>query len=438
MADVRPFRGLRYDLGQIKDLSLVITPPYDVISPEQQEGFHRRHPLNIIRLEFGRDAPGDDASENKYTRAARTFADWTRRGILTRESRPAFYLTEHRFPFSNGYRSYWGLIAAVRLEPFDTGRIRPTEIIMKGPAADRMNLLRSCRANFSPIMGIFDGMGGSLRSLTPDIDPSRPDLTASDDAGVAFNVWIMTDESLVERVSRFFAERTLYIADGHHRYTTALAFREERRGECPSEEDPSNFLMMTLISSSDPGLTLLPTHRMLKGLSPQQMARLEEGLQRHFEIRELPVPGLTRRPDWLKSVLEEGPEGTPLFGLYGGSSNAFRLLFPRDLPALRAMLPPEKPAPWRALDVSLLHGVVFHHLLGIGGAEGEKEHLDYSPNEAEIISRVDSGKAQAAFFLRPVPVSSVIAVAEAGVRMPPKSTYFYPKTPAGLVINPLF
>lgn len=438
MADVRPFRGLRYDLRHVQDLSLVITPPYDVISPPQQEAYHRRHPLNIIRLELGLDSPNDDASDNRYIRAARTLSEWTRKGILVREKQPAFYLTEHRFPFSNGSRSYWGLIAAVRLEPFETGRIRPTEIIMKGPAADRMNLLRSCRANFSPIMGIFDGIGGNLPSLFPDIDPKQPSFTASDDAGVIFNVWIVSHEPSVERVSRFFADRTLYIADGHHRYTTALAFRDELRNEDPSADDASNFLMMTLISASDPGLTLLPTHRMLKGLSPQQMARLVEGLKQHFEIRELPLPPPAKTPEWLKSILNRPRTESFMFGLYEGGAKAFRLLIPRDPPALRAMLPPEKPAAWKELDVSLLHAAVFDHLLGISGADEEREHIEYSPNEAEILSRVDSGEAQAAFFLRPVAVSSVIAVADAGARMPPKSTYFYPKTPAGLVINPLF
>ncbi len=435
MADVRPFRGLRYDLGQIEDLSLVITPPYDVISPEQQEAYYGRHPFNIIRLEFGQDTPHDDASNNKYSRAAQVFADWMQKGILLRESRPAFYLTEHRFPFLDGHRSYWGLIAAVRLEPFETGRIRPTEVIMKGPAADRMNLLRACRANFSPIMGIFNGMDGSLRELVPEIDPHRPSFTASDDAGVTFNVWVVSEEAPVDRICRFFSDRTLYIADGHHRYTTALAFREEVRAERPSLDDSSGFLMMTLISSGDPGLTLLPTHRVLKGLSSEQVSRLKEGLRRYFEVQELPAAASLER---LKAALSRSGKAAPMFGMYGPRPGGYRLLVPRDLSLLRAMLPPEKPPAWKDLDVSLLHGVVFRYLLDISGPEEEKEHIEYSPNEAEIVSRVDSGKAEVAFFLKPVAVASVIAVADAGERMPPKSTYFYPKTPAGLVINPLF
>ncbi|MBM3133133.1 MAG: DUF1015 domain-containing protein, partial [Chloroflexi bacterium] len=425
MADVRPFCGLRYDMGHVRSLSSVITPPYDVIIPKEQNAFHARDPLNIIRLEFGKEAPGDRAGNDKYTRAARTFHEWIQGGILVREKLPAFYLVEHRFPSSGGYKSYWGLIAAVRLEPFETGHIRPTEIIMKGPAADRMNLLRACSANFSPIMGIFDGIGGSLLSLFPDINPGKPALTASDDAGVIFNVWVITGENSARKTSEFFARRTLYIADGHHRYTTALAFRDERMAEGKSGSEAVNYLMMTLISSRDPGLTLLPTHRLVKGLNPGQLTQLEEGLRRLFDVKAL----ASGNPTQLKTALSESGKKGPAFGLYGLQGKSYLLLSPRDLPALREMLPRDKPPAWTELDVTLLHGVIMEHVLGLKNPEDLKEHLEYSPSEGELVSRIDGGSAQLAFFLNPVPVSSVIAVADAGVRMPPKSTYFYPKTP---------
>jgi len=441
MADVRPFRGLRYNLEKAGDLSSLITPPYDVINSAQQESYHQRNPYNIIRLEFGKELSDDDDQNNKYTRAVQTLNDWIQQGILVRDDNPAFYLTEHRFPESDGYRSYWGLVAAVRLEDFETGQIRPTEIIMHAPAADRFNLLKSCHVNLSPIMGMVRWGEGNLKSIFPDIDRENPSLSATDDFGVTFNVWVVVDAETVERVSDFFAERAIYIADGHHRYTTALAYRNEQlaAGSPENSDAASNYLMMTIISTGDPGLTLLPTHRMVRNIKSKRMASLKDQLSDYFQIQTLPPSSSENsrnRRDWKASLDEAGKKG-PAFGLYGLSDDNFLLLTPHNISALRAMLPEGKPKAWRDIDVSLLHGVIMQRLLGIDTSEKEKDRLEYSPDEAEVLQKVESGDAQLGFFLNPVPVSSVLNVADADVRMPPKSTYFYPKTAAGLVMNPL-
>ncbi len=442
MADVRPLRGLRYNPDLITDFSAVITPPYDVINSDQQDSYYKKNPHNIIRLEFGKELPQDNDQTNKYTRAAQTLDEWLQQGILIREERPAFYLTEHRYPYQSGHQSYWGLVASVRLENFETGQIRPTEIIMKGPATDRLNLLRACQANLSPIMCVYRQTEGSLLSLLPDIDLKKPSISGTDDFGLTFNVWVITDDETVSRISDFFASRPLYIADGHHRYTTALAYRDEQIAECSStsSESASNFMMMTLISSEDTGLTLLPTHRLVKNIDSGLIAKLKERLNEHFHIRKLSPTCSTPSDNllsWKKALNEAGEKGIAI-GVYGIEGDSYLLLTPHDPTSLRDLLPAEKPEAWKELDVSLLHGIILQGMLGIDGPEKEKECVEYFSDETEILQRIDSGTAQLGLLLNPVPVSSVIAVAEADVRMPPKSTYFYPKTAAGLVINPLF
>ena len=461
MTDVRPFHGIRYNTGMIGDLSSVITPPYDVITPEQQASYYRRSPYNIIRLEFGQEFSGDipglelpptrgrGLKHDKYTRAASTLNDWLRDGVLVREQRPAFYLTEHRFLYEDSLRSYWGIIAAVRLEDLGAGRIRPTEITMKEPAVDRINLLRACRANLSPIMGIFNhDQRDGLQPLLLD-DPS---LSVVDDLGVTFNVWVVTEAETVRRIAGFLAGRVIYIADGHHRYEAALAYRDEqsrlkvedRRLKFPKSLQSSvfslsNFVMMTLIDSQDPGLVVLPVHRLVSGIDSGTKTKLKEILSERFQIRELPrysseVSENLRR--WTAALKEMGNRGAA-FGLYGLSEGVFYLLTPGEESALHNILPGDKPAAWRNLDVNLLHWVILRGMLGIDSPEKEKECLEYSPHGEEALGKVDTGMSQLAFFLNPVPISSILAIADAGMRMPPKSTYFYPKTPAGLVINPL-
>ncbi len=253
MADVRPFRGLRYNPEVIEDLSSVITPPYDVISPDQQNGYYQKTPYNFIRIEFGKEYPEDTQQHNKYTRAADTLTEWMQGGVLIWEELPAFYLVEQCFPHLDSYRSCWGLTAAVRLEELGAGRILPTERTMGAPIQDRLSLLRACRANLSPIMGVFEHEDGDLLSLFPDIADGTPSATAVDDFGVTFNVWVVTDKQAIERVCDFFVDRQICIADGHHRYTTALAYRNEMSACSSSGDEAYNYVMITLMSSGITG-----------------------------------------------------------------------------------------------------------------------------------------------------------------------------------------
>ncbi len=442
MADVQSFRGLRYNQEQIDDFSTVISPPYDVISPEEQRLYHGKSRYNVIRLEFGQERPTDSAQNNKYVRAATTIESWLRDSILIREQHPAFYLVRHRFLSQNRPRSRFSLLARVRLEDLSTGHIRPHEMTMRGPAIDRYRLLQSCRANFSPIMGLFRHEGQGIRLLFGDAPLDRPALSAVGDNGVAYDVWVVSDQKTSARVTQFFADKTVYIADGHHRYETALEYQKDQRSLHSSYtgQEGFNFVMMTLTDAQDPDLVMFPTHRLVHGLRRERMAKLEERLSTYFYVQEL-LPPLSSPAETLESWLDvlgsRGRRGTT-FGLYGLHGRRLCLLAAREEGPLRERMLLDWPSPLRDLDVSLLHWVILPRMLGIDSAEKEESCLAYTRDGLEAMSGVDSGVYQLAFLLNPAPISSVLAVADAGLRMPPKSTYFYPKTPTGLVINPLW
>jgi len=442
VADVQPFHGLRYSLEQIGDLSSVICPPYDVISAEGQRLYHDRSPYNVIRLEFGQEWATDSAENNKYTRAAVTLEGWLRDYILIREQHPAFYLVEHSFWYQNTVRSRFSLIARVRLEDLSTGQIRPHEMTMRGPAIDRLHLLQSCRANFSPIMGIFRHEGEEIRSLFREVATDSPSFSATDDHGVTYNVWVVTDAEKIAQLSDFFADKIIYIADGHHRYETALVYQKHVRSiRSPyTGREAFNFVMMTLTDSEDPDLIMFPTHRLVRGLKRARIAKLERELSAYFHIAELLPPLATTAEtveSWL-SVLGERGEKRKTFGLYGLHGRHLCLVEARGERALEQAMPVDWPSPVKDLDVSILHWLVLRLILGIDSAKKEENCLQYTRDGLEALSGVDSGAWQLAFFLNPAPVSSVLAVADARVRMPQKSTYFYPKTATGLVINLLW
>jgi len=443
MCDVRPFCGLRYNLQRVPDPSSTITPPYDVISNEERLAYYRKNPFNIIRLEYGEEQPGDSANNNKYTRAAATLNAWQKEGVLVHEERPALYIVEHCFPYKDTTNSRLGLLARVRLEELnDQGDIRPHEKTMKGPAIDRLNLLRACRANISPIMGLMRTKKGEMFKLLRGLTKRKPDYSATDSYGVNYRVWVITDEAAIQKISQLFAERVIYIADGHHRYETALRYRDEQRAARNSYtgEEPFNFVMMSLMDSLDPGLVMLPTHRLVKGLEPQMLSQLEQTLSPYFSVDSL-LPSLPTLSEtiqsWLRSLETKGKRDTVL-GLYGLHEKKLCLLKLKQNADLQKVIPSEELSLWKKLDVALLQQIVLRDTLGIDTLEKEAKHLEFTRDALEAVSQVDSGAYQMAFLLNPTRVASVLDAADSGKRLPQKSTYFYPKTPAGLVINPLW
>jgi uncharacterized protein (DUF1015 family) len=433
MADIQPVWGIRYAPDLRSHLASLLTPPYDVISPEAQAAYYERHPYNIIRLELGRDEPGDDALNNRYTRAAAALADWRRQGIMYQEAQSALYLYRQRFRI--GSADYWrtSLLARVRLEPWEAGVVLPHEYTMPKPKGDRLKLMRACAANTSPIMALYDDADGSMqRFLEPFVQRPAQDAF-TDDAGEEHTLLPITDADQIAQAQRFFANRQLFIADGHHRYETALTYRDEQR-EMRKElhaEDAANFVLMSLIAFEDPGLVILPTHRLVQGLPAERILGLEERLSRYFSIERLPGDAM---PDQALATLPIESAGTFVL-IIGNETWQARV----KEEGLRRMNDAGRSASWQQLDVAILQTLVLDEGLGVDAeAVTAGNVLTYIRDARAAEQAVRGGSAQLAALLRPTPVKQLRDVALAGERMPQKSTYFYPKLITGLVLNPLW
>jgi uncharacterized protein (DUF1015 family) len=423
MAEMVPFRGLRYGPQVEGGLSGVIAPPYDVISPQQQEALYRRSPYNVIRLEYGREP-----APERYAAAARALADWRSDGIALRaEERPALYRYTQRF--EHGGRTYQrtALIGRVKLEPIEAGVIRPHEYTMAKPKEDRLALLRATRTNISPVYSLVDDADGSFRrALTAA--PTADRAVGEDLVGQSHEIEVIVDDAAIAALVRGLRDRPLYIADGHHRYETALAYQAER------PDDPAAaYVLMAVSAADDPGLLILPIHRLVRPRS--QGGDFEGGLSRLFDIEDagaLDDAGAVAR---LAGDLRASSEELTLGALGLRSGRALRLRL-RDRAAVEAGMPAERAPAWKQLAVNVLQFGVLEPLLGIdAGALVSGEYVEFTEDAAEAAEAVRRGHARLAFLVPATRPDELIAVADAGDRMPQKSTYFYPKLGTGLVLN---
>ncbi len=433
MADVRPFSAIRYAPDLHSELASLVTPPYDVISPEAQASYYTRHPQNIIRLELGLDEAGDDTLNNRYTRAAATLADWRRQGVMSQEARPLFYLYRQRFQV--GGQSYWrtSLLGRVRLEAWDAGVVLPHEHTLAKPKSDRMQLLRACAANLSPIMSLYEDADGSMQRLLEPLTQQTPEIAFTDDAGEEHTLLPIIDSDLAAQAQRFFADKRLFIADGHHRYETALAYREEMR-EIRKElhpEDAANFVLMALTAFEDPGLVILPTHRLVQAVPAAQLAGLAERLSHSFSVERVDA---SATPEAALAALPTDEAGA--FVLIT-SDEIWQV---RALPeGLRRMAETGHSAAWQQIDAAILQVLVLDEALGLDDAAiTGGNFVSYTRDAQAAAQAVRAGTAQVAALMRPTRVEQLRDVALAGERMPQKSTYFYPKLITGLTINPLW
>jgi uncharacterized protein (DUF1015 family) len=416
MADLQPLRTLRYEPSAVGSLEDVIAPPYDVIDAELRAQLAARSPYNVVEI----DLPPS------YAQAAATMADWQQRGVLVREDEPAVWVLRQDYEAPGGERrTRTGVLARVRVDEYGPGRIRPHERTHPGPKEDRLKLTRATRTNLSPVFSLFPDADGAAGRAMEQVVATEPFASAADLDGTNNTLWRSSDEDLVAELQMALADAELLIADGHHRYETARVYAEEVGGE-----GEHRYVLMLLCSLSDPGLLVFPTHRLLTGLkddSAKQLA-IREVLMRDFEIeeladaRQLEPPADTRQVafGYMDSFLK-----TPYRVTLKDRSIADR--------ALEGM-----PAPYRRLDTAVLEALVLRGALGM--SEDDISHLrglDYSKDLDDAIDAVRSGRADAGFFMRATPVDQVREVAAAGASMPPKSTYFYPKVPTGLVFNPL-
>ena len=435
MPDIRPFRALRYDPGVVGDLDAVVAPPYDVIGADLQRTLLARHPANAVRLDLPAVEAGEDPDE-RYRRVARSLAAWRSDGTLRKDPRPSLYVYEqaYRVPGTTVERMQRGFFGRLRLEPFgpDSG-VLPHERTLSGPKEDRYRLLRATGVNTSPVVGLYEDPDAIAATLLASITAAPPDVDVTDDDGVSHRLWMVPDDGTpdgpVAAIVATAGARPIAIADGHHRYETALRYRDERRMTRSCEPDPPfDFLLMLFLDAAD-ALTVLPTHRLVRGLGEAGLARLSDGLDRLFAVEPTTPHALVTRFDAAGELA--GGEGR--IGLLT-RDEAWLLAARRSA---FASIPGTGGEAVRALDVSLL-GATLETLCGIGAdAVAGGQRIGYTKSAGEAASRVAAeDDADAAFLLEPTPVASILAVAHDHDVMPQKSTYFYPKALTGLVFNP--
>lgn len=438
MANLLPFRGVLYDQDVVGDIGKVVAPPYDVIDGNRQRALYARHPQNVVRLELGLEEPGDDQDRNRYTRAAQQLALWLTSGVLRRDSVPAVYpyTVEYLVPDGQGpsdRRVLTGFLGLMELQEFGPGRVLPHENTRSAAKADRLHLMTACRANFSPIFSLFpDPEQRMHRTLEQAIATQKPRIELTDDDGFIHRLWAVTDPRALDALSAELRSKPLFIADGHHRYETALTYQRQRReqegGSAGAGRRPYDGVLMLCAGLEDPGLTVLPTHRVLKTTLPP-IEVIRDRLDAEFICDEIAFDRAGEsdgRRRFLKALRERGAHAK-VFGLalQGASTYYLFSLRPDAVASLGA-------SPRDRLDVSVLHGKL---LSRIGPAELDEQTVIHTKSDDEALDLVRRGSGQAAFLLNPTRVSEVSAVASAGERMPHKSTYFFPKPLTGLVLH---
>ena len=433
MAEIHPFRGVRYNQKLAKDLADIICPPYDVIDPQLQQELYHRSPYNFVRIEAGRELPQDTNTDNKYTRSAATLEQWLKDGVLAADPALAVYIHDHYFNFEGKEFRRRAVICGVRLEEWDKKVVRPHEGILAEHKGDRFSLLWALKADTSPILALFEDRGRQVAGLLAKTGESQPVVEFSESSGERHQLRAVTQPDMIDKLASCFADWPLYIADGHHRYEGALAFQRERRAGSPAAGDEAcDFVMMALVDFDDPGVLILPPHRLVGGIPRAALSQLSTKLKSLFDIEELPLD----KPDvWAKvdRMLAAGGEGEVRFAVFGLDEDRLQILRLRDPAAASQMMPYFHSALYKKLDVSVLDHVILEELLGLGSG-GEGAVLDFSYEGREAVNRVLEQEYQLAFLLRPIKPEVIKAVADAEDRMPRKSTYFYPKAPAGLVL----
>ncbi len=406
MAEIVPFRGILYNKSKVSGDD-VIAPPYDIITPEYREVLYQKSPYNIVRIDFGREMPGDTDGNDKYARAVKHFKEWYRNGILVRDDRPFFYAYEIDYKIAGDSKVLKGIITLVKIEELGKG-VYPHEATHSKPKADRLKLMKSCFANISPIYSLYSSpkkvTSGILGNITDE-----PYIVSRDTDGAVHKLYRITGETEIDLIKKELNDKAIFIADGHHRYEVSLEFKKEmNKINGPGGWD---YMMMFLVNTADEGITILPTHRLVKGIKGEDViARIE---------KDFIIDTCGLECDIYERLSHEGKN---TFGLYIGSNEKWYILKYKN-----SGLKDIHPA-LRSLDVVVLHELIIKRDLGIND-------VSYEMDIGESLKKVKRGDFDAAFFLNPTDVEDVERVALSGLRMPPKSTYFYPKPLTGMVIN---
>lgn len=435
--DVRPFRGFRYTTAAAPRLDMVVSPPYDVISPSERERLAAQSPHNVVRIDLPTETD-PEGSGDQYERSAALWRRWVEEGVVKQEDAPAFYAYRQEYDPGDGSRKVrWGLTGQVRIAAYDENIVYPHERTLRGPKEDRLRLTRATRLNISPVFGLAFGAQESLDDILIEACQGDPDGHVVDPDGVDNKLWVLSDPQVVKRIQTALEPARIVIADGHHRYETAWAYRDERQKEAgPDVQDAAwHYVLMVIADMESPGLTVQPTHRILRSVDGFSADELVSRLGESFTVTEV-AAGEGDAGRALMAALDTLGD-VPGFALYAGKGRAW-LAEAHDWKALMGQRAPERSEAWQRLDVSVLHTGVVEALIGLDAqAQASGQFLEYTRSAAEAVEAVDEGQGQAAFLLRATSPQDVRDVALEGDSMPQKSTYFYPKLLTGLVFRDL-
>jgi uncharacterized protein (DUF1015 family) len=444
MPEIQAFRAIRYDLGHVGSLGDVIAPPYDVISPEMQAELYHKHPCNVVRLILNRKEPGDTPEDNSYIRARDFLKHWQSEGVLFTEGDPALYVYHQQFTFAGRTFLRRGFLGRLRLSPFGEGRVFPHEETHSGPKVDRLMLMTTTKANLSPVFGLYPDATCEAQNLLEAAIAGQTPIEATDHLGVLSRMWPMTDPAVIAAVSEVMGPKPIFIADGHHRYETACTYREQIHDMgLLSPEHPAHFVLMMCVAMEDPGLAIMPTHRLFRGLpsmtkveghAPSWPLTADELVAKLGDCFQTRVVG--QGPDFATSAWEdlETGAGQGTIALCPGGDQRWVIATLTDAGrAKMAEVAADHNEDWRELGVSILHRLVVETLLGATDLpKPEYVHL-----VDEVAEGLRTGEYPLAALVMPATVDDVRRISMTGERMPAKSTYFYPKLLSGLVINPV-
>lgn len=436
MAKVIPFCGTRYNTNMFPNLNDVTAPPYDIISKEEQNELYNKNDFNILRIDYGLDFNTDTDTDNRYTRGGAYLRDWIEKEVLLREDESAFYIYEQIFSLGNdkATHSLKGILSLVELREFADRVVLPHEETISKAKTDRLNLMRETGANTSPIYSLYLDDEENIAELIEENSEGAPDISFMSGEGVRQNIWIVTDKEVTGEITRLFEDKQLFIADGHHRYETALNYRRERHEAdgTPIGSADYDYILMMLVSMSNSGLFVFPTHRLIRDIE-----QFDETMLVGFLTEEFAVSKIYFTEGDYASIITERLANTvdeKLFALYTGS-NYYYLLNLKDTKPLDEAIP-DKSEAYRHLDVNVLHKLILEQHLGIDEENMKNQkNLVYMREASDAVAAVKDGKYQCAFLINPTKVSEIREIASANEKMPQKSTYFWPKLVTGLVIN---
>ena len=424
MAEIRPFKALRFDTEKAGKIEELVCPPYDIISDVQRQGYLAKNENNIIRLELPK-------GEEPYKTAGEVLEKWLDSGVLKQDSEDAVYIYEEEFSINGIHAKFKGCIVRVKLEEFSKGIVLPHEETLSKAKEDRFNLMKATNCNFSQIYSLYMDSEHKIVNRLDKLSECKPEIELTDGDEVIHRLWIVTDKDEINAVCQDFADKKLYIADGHHRYETALNYRNycHENGIGDGGED---YVMMMLVDMEHDGLVVLPTHRLVRDLESFDKEKILSDCREYFEITS--ESDVNNAESKLKELYDEGKKA---FAFYSGG-NGYDLLVLKDENVIAKLLPDKSKAS-QGLDVTVLHTLVLEKIFGIDAENMAKQiNLTYTRLFDEAVESVKTGKAQCSFILNPTRVTEIRDVAAAGEKMPQKSTYFYPKLITGLVMNKLF